>query len=75
MNVHIYRAADQPLTHYTIDFGDGRKATYDTNPRAAYHCHNCHRRRWAKNLRIQVYYDTSCIFCAGGCPKRKRGRK
>jgi hypothetical protein len=30
-------------------------------------CRNCWRKRWAKNLVIQVYYDDVYIWCSEKC--------
>lgn len=35
----------------------------DVEPNRKFYCHSCGRKRMAKNLNIQVYYDGDYIFC------------
>lgn len=72
--LHIYRARSQPLTRYTDDVGE-RRFTVRTNPRKQFECGNCWRKRWAKNLVIQVYYDGVYIWCAEPCEPIKYKEK
>ena len=67
MTVHIYTAPGQPLTRYVDHNLPGRSRVYRTPPRSVWQCRKCGARRWAKNLRVQVYYDAFIVFCAGGC--------
>ena len=61
--LHVFRAKIQALVSYTdTNFDSPMKFT--TNPRSQYYCYTCGRRRWAKNLSIQCYYDGCRIFCA-----------
>jgi hypothetical protein len=79
VSLHIYRAENQPLTRYrdTVLLGMGyRRCWFRHHPRDQMRCHVCGRRRWAKNLRIQVYYDSSVISCRGECwPGQKSGMR
>lgn len=67
--VHIHTADEQPLVRYHDPCGM-KPRIVRVHPRAQVRCHNCARRRWAKNLRIQVYYDMLRVYCADGCVKR-----
>lgn len=72
--LHIYTARRQPLTRYVdpiLREMGARRFMFRTNPRSQVRCHDCKHLRYARNLRIQVYYDMSRIFCADGCRKRK----
>lgn len=60
--VHIYTAPLQPLTMFVDPFIGPPAVT--CSARRLYYCHECGRRRWAKNLVIQVFYDGSRIYCA-----------
>lgn len=64
--VHIFTAAKQPMTRYRYDMGF-KKVIVRTPPRKQFRCLKCWRMRWAKNLVIQVYYDTHYIWCVEGC--------
>lgn len=75
MALHIYSAPSQPFTRYvdpTLKAMGFRRYVFRTHPRAQRVCHGCRRRRWAKHLRIQVYYDMVHIFCMDGCKRRRR---
>lgn len=67
--VHIYTVPSQPLTHY-FDRCTEREMEFRHGDREVFLCHDCGRRRWAKNLRVQVFYDMLHIFCA----EREYGR-
>lgn len=71
--IHIYREEDQPLTRFVDRHGPKPHWSHN-NPRATFLCQNCRKRRWAKYLRIQVYYDCFRISCAEGrgCKKERR---
>ena len=60
--VHIYHAAIQPLVEYTVDIIDP-PLHFTTSPRKTFPCSRCGRRRQARNLSIQVYYDVTYIYC------------
>lgn len=62
---HIYTAAKQPLTRY-YDGNCGVSICFTHDEREVFTCHDCGRRRWAKNMTIQVYYDMSVIACREG---------
>jgi hypothetical protein len=60
-NVHIFRAPGQKATRFKTEFGVIKSA-----PRALRWCFNCDKRRWAKHLTVQVYYDGVYYFCSPG---------
>lgn len=66
MNVHIYRAKNQPATRYLFDLGDGIRHWFVSGKRSLFPCFECRKRRWAKNLFVQVYYDGERFFCREG---------
>lgn len=63
--VHVYSARSQPMTKY-VDRNCKRPITVTHGEREVFMCSMCDRRRWAKNLMIQVYYDMSVIACREG---------
>lgn len=77
-DVHIYFEKGQPLTKHYVDVdlpnGKTKRMWCRYKPRSQWRCHECGAVRWAKNLRIQVYYDCSIITCAGPEHKIKRRR-
>ncbi len=62
--IHVFRADAQPLTRFTDPH---LRKVIRNHPRAQFVCHWCRRRRWAKHLSVQVYYDTVRVLCTGGC--------
>jgi hypothetical protein len=72
MTLHIYTQSKQPLVRYvdpvlrSMGFST-RRSTVTNPPRRLFRCHTCGRRRWAKHLAVQVYYDQRVITCADGC--------
>jgi|GEM_PF-6160868 hypothetical protein len=66
-SVHIFAAKPQPMTRYFDENFPPRGRWFKTSPRKRYTCHFCRSVREARNLTIQVYYDTTRIRCAGGC--------
>ena len=65
MSVHIYTAPSQPATRFVDRNGD-KPVWFRCNPRRMWWTHCCHKRRWAKHVRVQVYYDALYIWCAKG---------
>jgi hypothetical protein len=61
--MHIYRAPGQPATRYKIDLGIWIKH----KPTKVIMCGNCLKRRQAKNLVVQCYYDGDRFYCKKGC--------
>ena len=78
--VYIYAAPGQPATRY-VDRTFDKLYWTTCKRRKLLYCHECDKRRIAANLRVQVYYDHTRVFCAPGkgCallkPKRRKGRK
>jgi hypothetical protein len=68
MTVHIYRARTQPATRFSIEspIPGGRRMVIRIPPRKALYAHCCKRKRIAKNLVVQVYYDDVRASCADG---------
>ena len=63
--LHIFTARNQPLTRHK-PYGSRRYthvSPYDTR----FECDCCWKRRAARNLVIQCYYDMVRILCAEGC--------
>lgn len=58
---HIFSADAQPATRWRDPYD---QQWYRCNPRRQRRCHLCRRRRWAKSLLVQVYYDTIRVYCA-----------
>ena len=66
--IHIYRADSQPMTRFDIGSIAGDRPRFlKYNKRHQIMCHQCRKMRYAKNLRVQVYYDKIHVFCADGC--------
>jgi hypothetical protein len=76
MYLHIYTADKQSMTRYDVGHLISEEPHWITcNPRAQYVCHRCWRKRYARNLVIQVYYDHSAVWCAEGCEPIKYAEK
>ena len=71
--LHIYRAARQPATRYRDNIA-GKTHWFTSTPRQLWPTDCCHRRRWAKYVEVQVYYDVIYCTCARGqgCKKKER---
>lgn len=67
--IHIYTAKGQPLSRYNCMLTiDAQPMWVNVKPHnTRYSCDICWKKRAAKNLVIQVYYDMSRIFCKEGC--------
>ena len=63
--VHVYVAASQPATRF-VDRHSGKAFWSRCNPRRLWWCDCCRKRRWAKYVRVQVYYDGIRRWCAPG---------
>lgn len=63
--VHIYRAARQPATRFTVFIGD-HTFIVQHRRRTLIQCFSCRRRRRAANLFAQVYYDGTYFYCKPG---------
>ena len=64
--LYIYRTRSQPLTRYTDDHAPHGVKRHINAGGKLFWAFCCGKRRPAKNLRIQVYYDAFNIFCAPG---------
>lgn len=67
---HLFTAATQPAHDY-VDPTTGTRIMGDPRNNTM-RCRKCGRRRWAKNLVVQAYYDAIYVWCATPC---KRSRK
>lgn len=69
-NLHLYAAPWQPATRF-VDRGSGKPHWTRFTPRTLLACYGCGYRRWAKNLRVQVFYDAWRFYCrpGKGCQK------
>lgn len=78
-SIHIFTRNHQPATHYAVDFGNFTVIPdlavrvylpdvrwYGADPRDQIYTVCCRKRRWAKYLRIQVYYDGHYYSCQPG---------
>ena len=64
-HIHIYTTKMQKATHFKDDVGE--KAFWCRNPgNRLLYAKCCGKKRPAKNLLIQVYYDATSCFCAPG---------
>lgn len=64
--VHIYRAEREPATRFNAGRPIGQEHFIEYKPNHLLTCRTCLRRRPAKNLIAQVYYDGTYFFCAKG---------
>jgi hypothetical protein len=62
--VHLFTAPMQPAMRFENYGGLG---TIEYSTRTVFRCRSCKRRRWAQSLRVQVFYDGICCYCAEGC--------
>lgn len=63
MTIHIYTAPLQPATKYRVP---GIKRWFRASPCALLWCRCCKRRRRARNVQIQIYYDLTNAWCKPG---------
>lgn len=71
-SLHIYTAGHQPATRYKVDVAHGKRPLWmKCKPNAMRRASCCFKRRMAKNLSAQVYYDTINFWCrkGTGCQK------
>lgn len=69
MSVHLFTAASQPATRFTnphLSEPGKRRRFYQFNRRAQLWCWRCDKRRWAANLVVHVYYDSTRFYCRDG---------
>lgn len=65
--IHIYRAPYQPATRFAIHLDGQERRWIRCSPRRPVWTDCCRKRRWAKYVRVQVYYDQIARFCKKGC--------
>ena len=61
-NAHIHTAHSQPAT----EFQDEAGGIVRNHPRHLLWCNACAKRRWAKYMVVQVFYDGLRFWCAPG---------
>jgi hypothetical protein len=66
---HVFTAKKQDATRF---FDDSQGAWTTFPPRKLAYCHGCGRRRWAKYLDVQVFYDDIRFWCKGGCKEKHK---
>jgi hypothetical protein len=67
MTIHIYRVKDQPATCYRVKLGTGVKDIWvRIKPRTLLPCVKCRKKRYARNMKVHVYYDGTYFFCKSG---------
>jgi hypothetical protein len=63
VNLHIYTAGWQPATRYRVADMPGY---FNHGPRTLVWCSCCKRKRIAKHVEVQVYYDMTRARCVSG---------
>jgi len=63
--VHIFTAPSQPATNF-VDRTCDRPIRFRCKSRRLFRTDCCGIRRWAKYVRVQVFYDCIHCFCADG---------
>jgi hypothetical protein len=58
MTIHVFTASLQDATDFT---DDGHRFTCP--PLALRYCYGCRKRRRAKNLQVQCFYDSTRFWC------------
>ncbi len=66
MSVHIYRAAYQPATLFKLDMIPNKPHWIRNKARAPMFTNCCLSWRWAKYVRVQVFYDGIRRYCRPG---------
>ena len=61
--LHIYSAGMQPAHNFVDRTGEGRPMRFRCSPLALRWCNGCGKRRRAKNLQVQVFYDDIRYWC------------
>jgi hypothetical protein len=72
--LHVYTARVQRATHYIDDVLPNVRFRVRHKPRELLWCQKCRKRRWAKYLTVQVYYDATFFWCADGhgCSRKEK---
>jgi hypothetical protein len=63
--VHVYVERSQPATRF-VDRNGPRPTWFRCSARTPWWTDCCDKRRWAKYVRVQVYFDKIHRFCANG---------
>jgi len=75
MTIHIYTAKPQPATRFKIDVGNTNPSWIRIPGNRLLYTDCCGKRRPAKNLTVQVYYDHTSAWCADGKGCKKGGKR
>lgn len=71
--IHIYTAPTRPVTRFT-DASGGQPITITMSTRHLLYTDCCHRKRWAKYVEVQAFYDCIRRWCVDGRGCKIRGR-
>jgi hypothetical protein len=63
MTVHVYTAPWQPATRYRVS---GIEGWFKTPPSSRVFADCCKRKRLARNVELQVFYDLTRARCIAG---------
>lgn len=71
--IHLYVAQTQSAANF-VDNNSDPPTTFRCDPRRLWWTDCCRKRRWAKYVCVQVYYDGIRRWCVAGhgCKKGKR---
>lgn len=61
-SIHIYSAGMQPATNF-VDKSAGKPMRFRCKPNALRPCSHCRKKHRAKNMLVQVYYDSIRYWC------------
>jgi len=64
--LHLYRAGEQPATRYRVGLNTRSPFWVTCHPRTQLWAMCCKRRRYARGLVVQVYYDAIYQWCKPG---------
>lgn len=65
-SVHIFTTRTQPATRYRVTVDVGKAFWVRVPPTSQIRCSECGKRRWAKYMGAQVYYDMTVFTCLSG---------
>ncbi len=74
---HLYAEGNQEAVDFTDSSGPA-PMRFQYSPHKLFHCWNCRRRRQARNLYVQCFYDSTRFFCKDKAkckpkPRKRRG--
>jgi hypothetical protein len=71
--IHIYSASTQPATRFVDRCGE-KPIWFRYKPHTIFFTECCLAWRWAKYVRVQVYYDGLRRWCVEGRGCKQKGR-